>query len=245
MTHPDYEEKEPTVNEDLMREHGLLNRLLLIYEKAIEMIKNDQPFDHKIILTSAYIIRSFIEDHHEKMEEKYIFPVLTKANKHVDLVNELIKQHELGRKLTDKIIMLVASSITDSSDHPTNPHNVLPTNPHNDLPTNQHNIQPTNPHNTLTTEHNTKLATLLKMFVSMYRHHETREDTVVFVSFKNLLTDAEYDEIGELVEKEEEEMLGENSFEKILACIESLEIKLNIFDIAIQSTDVETYLANQ
>ena len=59
---------------DLMKEHGILNRILLIFE-AIQ--KNPQL---DIILTLAYIIRIFIEDFHEKMEERYLFETILKRD---------------------------------------------------------------------------------------------------------------------------------------------------------------------
>ena len=55
--------------EDLMREHGLLNRVLLIYENLIDKLNSQDDFDPALLATSAGIIRNFIESYHEKLEE--------------------------------------------------------------------------------------------------------------------------------------------------------------------------------
>lgn len=50
------------------------------------------------------IIRYFIEDYHEKLEEDFLFPRFEKANKLTGLVRVLIVQHKAGRILTDRIV---------------------------------------------------------------------------------------------------------------------------------------------
>ncbi|AYV76808.1 MAG: hemerythrin [Barrevirus sp.] len=97
---------EVTAIEDLMREHGLLNRLLLIYEEIVRRIQRDIPVDNNIINYVAKIIRKFIEEYHEKTEENYVFPKLVENGLRVKEVEELIKQHNLGRQLTDNIMNL-------------------------------------------------------------------------------------------------------------------------------------------
>ena len=92
------------MDEDLMKEHGILSRIMLIYDKCIENINNDVYFNPKLIYLSAFMIRKFIEDHHEKTEEIHIFPVLINAGLYVSTVNELIKQHKIGRIITSYIL---------------------------------------------------------------------------------------------------------------------------------------------
>jgi hemerythrin-like domain-containing protein len=88
--------------EDLMREHGVLNRILLVYEESVRRLSaQGDPFD--AIASSADIIERFIEDYHEKLEEDFLFPRFEKANKHIDLVATLRRQHQAGRTLTDTI----------------------------------------------------------------------------------------------------------------------------------------------
>jgi hemerythrin-like domain-containing protein len=60
----------------------------------------------------ASIVRRFIEDYHEKLEEEHLFPRLEKAGKLVELVATLRAQHLAGRQLTDAI--LAASAANDA-----------------------------------------------------------------------------------------------------------------------------------
>ena len=89
--------------EDLMREHGALSRLLLIYEEILRRLKANKTSLPDVLSSSAGIIRRFVEDYHEKLEEEHLFPRYEKAGKLVDLVKVLREQHEAGRRLTDQI----------------------------------------------------------------------------------------------------------------------------------------------
>jgi hemerythrin-like domain-containing protein len=75
--------------EDLMREHGVLNN-------------------------SALIIKNFIEDYHEKLEEDYLFPIFEKAEILTELVSVLRVQHQAGRKITGRIIEFAGLKSLDS-----------------------------------------------------------------------------------------------------------------------------------
>ena len=97
----DKQEEEISPAEDLMREHGVLKRVLLIYGEAIRRIDEKEDLSPDALLESARIIRSFIEDYHEKLEENFLFPRFRKAGKLTDLVDVLLQQHQGGRKLTD------------------------------------------------------------------------------------------------------------------------------------------------
>jgi hemerythrin-like domain-containing protein len=99
-----------STNEDLMREHGVLNRILLIYEEAMRRIQNKQQFDPAVLTKSAGLIKTFIEDYHEKLEEDHIFPRFEKAGKLVELTVQLRAQHAAGRKVTDRILAAVKTN---------------------------------------------------------------------------------------------------------------------------------------
>jgi hemerythrin-like domain-containing protein len=101
---------EVTPPEDLMREHGVLNRVLLVYEAAVERFAKAEEFDVAILSSATGIIHEFIEDYHERNEEQQLFPRFRKAGQMVDLVNVLYQQHQAGRRLTDAILMLVPES---------------------------------------------------------------------------------------------------------------------------------------
>jgi hemerythrin-like domain-containing protein len=95
--------------EDLMQEHGLLNRVLLIYDTCRIHLVNKDSFPAEAIANGAGIIRTFVEDYHEKQEENYLFPRFEKANQLTDLVQTLRQQHQAGRNITEQIIQLVKS----------------------------------------------------------------------------------------------------------------------------------------
>ena len=59
-----HEEKQPEVTppEDLMREHGVLDRLLLVYEACLRKFDANEDFDPAVISNTAQIVRDFIED---------------------------------------------------------------------------------------------------------------------------------------------------------------------------------------
>jgi len=108
-------EEEVTPAEDLMREHGALNRMLLIYENARDTLSQEKPFPRDVIVGTATLIRKFIEEYHEHLEEDHLFPRFQKAGKLVDLVDTLKLQHEAGRKLTGTILTITESDASFSS----------------------------------------------------------------------------------------------------------------------------------
>ena len=97
-------EEEVGAAEDLMREHGVLNRILLIYEEGLRRLRAKEDIPPTVFRESATLVRKFVEDYHEKLEEKFIFPEFTKHNKLTDLVKVLLKQHEAGRAVTDVVL---------------------------------------------------------------------------------------------------------------------------------------------
>src|SRR2546428_8082652 len=86
---------------DLMREHGVLKRVLLIYGEALRQLDAKQDFPPEALADAAGIIRYFVEDYHEKLEEDFLFPRFEKANQLVDLVKVLRTQHQARRRVTD------------------------------------------------------------------------------------------------------------------------------------------------
>ena len=89
--------------EDLMREHGVLRRVLLVYGELARRLEAGATFDAGALRESATIIRTFVEDYHERQEEDFLFPRFERAGKLVDLVRVLRAQHAAGRKLTERI----------------------------------------------------------------------------------------------------------------------------------------------
>jgi hemerythrin-like domain-containing protein len=93
-----------TPPEDLMREHGVLKRVLLIYREGIRRVEAGDELPVHALNAGAAIIRSFIEDYHEQLEEKHVFPKLEQAGKLADVTAVLRTQHTRGRVLTDRVV---------------------------------------------------------------------------------------------------------------------------------------------
>lgn len=93
--------------EDLMREHGVLDRLLLIYEASASTAGGKTS---AAVKGAAELVRRFIEDYHERLEEQHVFPRFEKAGAHIELVRVLREQHQSGRRLTEEITRLAAAT---------------------------------------------------------------------------------------------------------------------------------------
>src|SRR6188508_802702 len=89
--------------EDLMREHGVLRRVLLVYGDIARRLETTAEVDAGLIQRSAFLIRRFVEDYHERQEEEMVFPRFERAHKLVELVSVLRAQHQAGRKVTDRV----------------------------------------------------------------------------------------------------------------------------------------------
>ncbi|MDN5004858.1 hemerythrin domain-containing protein [Bradyrhizobium sp. GCM10027634] len=109
-------DEEVSPPEDLMREHGVLDRVLLLYEAGIRKFSSNEDFDPALITQSAGIVRDFINNYHEKSEEEHVFPRFKTAGQMTDLVDTLLRQHEAGRKVTDNILKLAPSGRSNDDD---------------------------------------------------------------------------------------------------------------------------------
>jgi hemerythrin-like domain-containing protein len=101
---PAEDEVPVTPPEDLMREHGVLKRVLLIYREGIRRLEASEQLPADALHAGAAIIRSFIEDYHEQLEEQHVFPKLEQAGKLTDVTSVLRTQHARGRVLTDRVV---------------------------------------------------------------------------------------------------------------------------------------------
>jgi hemerythrin-like domain-containing protein len=97
------EEAEVTPGEDLMQEHGVIERLLLIYDEVAGRLERGERADLTLIGNAAGIIKTFVESYHEKLEEAFVFPRLESAGQQATLVSTLRTQHDKGREVTAEI----------------------------------------------------------------------------------------------------------------------------------------------
>jgi hemerythrin-like domain-containing protein len=181
--------------EDLMREHGALNRILLIYEEIIRKIDEDNSAWLSALRESIEIVESFIENYHEKLEEEYIFPLFQKAQREIRLIRTLKKQHDKGREITALVKKMLGERAA------------------------------------LREKEKKVVKNLLKKFITMYRPHEAREDTVVFPKVRQLISEDKFKELGELFEKKERDLFGQDGFEMMVQKIEKIEKELGIYNL--------------
>ncbi len=97
--------------EMLMQDHGLLNRIMMIYDACRMKLLAGENFPADALQTAARLIRTYIEDYHEKLEEEYLFPRFVNADKLVGLNQLLYIQHSTGKMITDQILALSGVSI--------------------------------------------------------------------------------------------------------------------------------------
>ena len=102
-----------------MREHGLLRRVLLIYDESVMRLtqhtKGKPDFDSTVVTQCADIVRKFVEDYHEILEQQHVFPRLQKGAQS-QLVATLLQQHQIGRVLTDKIKQSASNALRNKDD---------------------------------------------------------------------------------------------------------------------------------
>lgn len=98
---------EVSAAEDLMREHGILRRALLVYRESATRLRQDPAsIPPDTLEKAANLFRVFGEDYHEKkIEEVFVFPIVRKSpGAPASYVDVLLAQHERGRAITDYIL---------------------------------------------------------------------------------------------------------------------------------------------
>lgn len=119
-TPKDDDESQPdtTAVEDLMREHGILRRLIFVYRETAAMIrKAPTSLDLAALGQAAGLFRTFGEDYHERsLEEAHVFPMVkTSGGRASSLIDTLVAQHNRGRQITDFVAARAkAGSLGDS-----------------------------------------------------------------------------------------------------------------------------------
>jgi hemerythrin-like domain-containing protein len=102
---------EVSAPEDLMREHGVLRRALLVYqETAIKLHAAAGAVEPEALQKTAKLYRVFGEEYHEqKLEEAHIFPAVQKGGGlAAAYVGVLTAQHQRGREITDYILSVTS-----------------------------------------------------------------------------------------------------------------------------------------
>lgn len=100
---------EVTAVEDLMREHGVLRRALLVYQESVTRLRQDAASVPAAALEkTAQLFRVFGEEYHEKrLEEGYIIPMIKKVQGPVAAYGDvLLAQHARGREITEYMLSI-------------------------------------------------------------------------------------------------------------------------------------------
>jgi hemerythrin-like domain-containing protein len=108
-----------SATEDLMREHGVLRRILVVYREIVPTLRTaPASFDAAALGQAAGLFKTFGEDYHEKkLEEAHIFPAVEKVGGEAGgLVATLKAQHDRGREITAYIAARCASGKVSAAD---------------------------------------------------------------------------------------------------------------------------------
>lgn len=181
-----------TPGEDLMREHGVLERVLVVWHEADLPLRRGEPIDVAALRESVELVQRFIERYHERQEEEVVFPRLEQAGRERALVRTLREQHEVGRGITAEVSHVLGGSLDEAS--------------------------------------RLLIADRLASYSRMYLAHASREDTIVFPTFREL-SGASYSELGEEFEQREHEILGEGGFDAAVAEVTRIERAFGIDDL--------------
>lgn len=105
-------EGEITATEDLMREHGVLRRLLVVYRESAGLLRSGaQGLDVGALAAAADLFRAFGEDYHERqLEEQRIFPKVRKVGGEAGRLADVLQgQHERGRQINEYVKQVCGS----------------------------------------------------------------------------------------------------------------------------------------
>ena len=195
-TKPPPPEKEKKVGavEDLMREHGVLRRALLVYRQSAAKLRAGTAIDPKPLRKTAQLFRDFGENYHERMlEQAHIFPTLRKSeNPAGALVATLVAQHDRGREITDYIRTVTGKGAIPDRE---------------------------------------ALARAFETFELMYEAHAAREDTVVFPAWKEMLSERQLHDMGEMFEDIEHRQFGKDGFADAVKQVAAIEEALGFADL--------------
>lgn len=113
-------EKEVQAAEDLMREHGVLRRVLLAYSAAASRLRGPEAskVPAKPLAEAASLFRAFGQQYHERaVEERYVFPPLERLGGEAGRYPKILRaQHDRGRAITDYVTSVTRNGSIASAD---------------------------------------------------------------------------------------------------------------------------------
>ena len=113
---------EVTATEDLMREHGVIRRVLVVYRECASRLRAaPSPQLAPALQRAATLMRRFAEDYHEKLlEEAHVFPALAARTNDALSANvaTLTAQHRRGREITEFVSAVTKNAIETKNAEP-------------------------------------------------------------------------------------------------------------------------------
>lgn len=116
-----HDDEDVTANEDLMREHGVIRRALLVYVEAARRLRQPGAIvPTPALLDTTRLFRAFAEDYHERaLEEAHIFPVIRRLKSPLAQLPDVLQtQHQRGREITDYVARLARSGTIATAEAP-------------------------------------------------------------------------------------------------------------------------------
>jgi hemerythrin-like domain-containing protein len=107
--------------EDLMREHGVIRRILVVYrESATRLRAKPTSVPGAALQDAARLMQTFAENYHEKqLEEVHLLPAVRKAGGvAAALIDPLLAQHQRGRELTEYLLSVTRGPLGASNAEP-------------------------------------------------------------------------------------------------------------------------------
>lgn len=190
--------------EKLMQGHGVLRRILLVYEEVLRaMSPPEAPGEGESgpavveliggLVETTTLLQSYVQGYHERMEESYVFPRVEKFYKGAGaaaLVVTLRRQHVIAGRLS--VDVLVAARMADLK----------------------------------------KLHERLGSLVTLYHAHTTWEDTDLMSAFRQTLTRDLSNELAEKFCTIERRLFGSDAEAHILSQISNVEHRFGIYSPA-------------
>ena len=90
----------------LMKEHRLIERIMVLIEEALKQIEENDEVDLSFIDKTVDFMSTYVERTHHEKEEDIFFRDLKKkdlSDEHRLLTNELINEHDFERKVTNEL----------------------------------------------------------------------------------------------------------------------------------------------
>src|SRR5207244_2021903 len=119
-------EPEITATEDLMREHSVIRRALLVYAALVPRLRTKpKSVDTARLRRTGELFRKFAEEYHERqLEEGHIFPLIRRMKDVAAYADVLTAQHARGREIT-AYLLAVTNGPKISAAHATSLANAL------------------------------------------------------------------------------------------------------------------------